>query len=62
MGFYGKVNRTDRVSFTIDRVYPTRMEMEDTLARGEDLVAIGRYVLIDYDGVNEQYPRVYTQD
>ena len=61
MGFYGKVNRTDRVSFTIDKVYSNRKEMEDTLKNGDDKIAIGRYVLIDYDGVGEQYPRLYAK-
>lgn len=62
MGFYGKVNRADRVSFTIDRVYSTRKEMEDALKENKDMVAIGRYVLIDYDGVGERYPRLYTKN
>ena len=42
MGFYGKVNHSDKVSFTIDKVYESRYDMDQALLKGKDTVFIGR--------------------
>ena len=47
MGFYGKVEHTDKLNFVIDRIYPNRKEMESSA--NEDGIFIGRYVLVDYE-------------
>ena len=52
MGFYGKVEHTDKLNFVIDRIYPNRREMESSV--NEDGVFIGRYVLVDYEQNMEQ--------
>jgi hypothetical protein len=65
MGFYGKVNHTDRVNFTFDKIYNSRKAMEDALKTNneskKDKVAIGRYVLIEYGMDVNSYPRVYSK-
>ena len=64
MGFYGKVNYTDRVSFTIDKVYESRSDMDNALSRGEDTVFIGRYVLVNYEGndIEKNYLRLFAKE
>ena len=65
MGFYGKVNHSDRVNFTFDKIYNSRKAMEDALKTNneskKDKVAIGRYVLIEYGMDVNSYPRVYSK-
>lgn len=48
MGFYGKVNNNSAVQFVIDKIYSSRVEMEQALKDGDN-VFIGRYVLIEYN-------------
>ena len=66
MGFYGKVNHSDRVNFTFDRIYNSRADMEDALETKDesklDKVAIGRYVLIEYGFDEKSYIRVYSKN
>ena len=58
MGFYGKVEHTDKLNFVIDRIYPNRREMESSV--NEDGVFIGRYVLVDYEQeATNPYIRLY---
>ena len=58
MGFYGKVEHTDKLNFVIDRIYPNRKEMESSV--NEDGIFIGRYVLIDYkQKATNPYIRLY---
>lgn len=55
MGFYGNITNTNKTQFTFDRTYPNRKTMETRLATDE--IYLGRYVLIEYDTVND-----YTLD
>ena len=58
MGFYGKVEHTDKLNFVIDRIYPNRREMEASV--NEDGIFIGRYVLVDYEQeATNPYIRLY---
>ena len=63
MGFYGKVTNTSKTQFTFDKIYSNRKEMDDAIGdivsntgefigHKDDGVAIGRYVLVDYDKDN----------
>ena len=54
MGFYGKITNTSKTQFTFDKIYSNRVEM-DTAISGDnnDGVAVGRYVLVDYDQASE---------
>jgi hypothetical protein len=47
MGFYGKVNHSDKLNFVIDKIYPNRKLMDQGV--NSDNVFIGRYVLIEYE-------------
>lgn len=62
MGFYGKVEHTDRIQFTIDKVYQSRYDMEQALVKNEDSVFIGRYVLVDYDTTGKNYLRLFKEN
>lgn len=55
MGFYGKIEHTDKLNFVIDKIYPNRKTMEEEMDK--DGVFIGRYVLIEYEQ-NEINPYV----
>ena len=58
MGFYGKVEHTDKLNFVIDRIYPNRKKMESSV--NEDGIFIGRYVLVDYEQeATNPYIRLY---
>ena len=59
MGFYGKVEHTDKLNFVIDRIYPNRKKMESSA--NEDGIFAGRYVLVDYEQeATNPYIRHYT--
>ena len=62
MGFYGKVNHSDRVNFTFDKIYNSRKAMEYALEAGTDSIAIGRYVLVEYGMDVNSYIRVYSKN
>ena len=47
MSFYGRIDRTDRVSFVTDKIYPNRKAMDNNALT--DGVFIGRYVLVEYE-------------
>lgn len=58
MGFYGKIEHTDKLNFVIDKIYPNRKEMEESIS--EDGVFIGRYVLIEYEQTSAaSYTKLY---
>lgn len=47
MGFYGNISNSNKSSFTFDRVYSTRKEMD--AACDTDGIFLGRFVLVEYD-------------
>lgn len=61
MGFYGKVEHTDKLNFVIDKIYPNRKTMDEEV--NNDGVFIGRYVLIEYEQAinNSPYLRLYKK-
>ena len=64
MGFYGNITNVNKTTFTFDKIYRNRKEMDDAI-KGDlsDGVFIGRYVLIEYDeNADTFFPRVYKQD
>ena len=55
MGFYGNIVNSNKASFTFDKVYPSRKNMDDALngptgpGSNNDGIFLGRYVLVEYD-------------
>lgn len=47
MGFYGNISNSNKSSFTFDKVYSTRKEMD--AACDTDGIFLGRFVLVEYD-------------
>ena len=47
MGFYGNLANVARTTFSFDKTYTTRLEMD--IKCPSDSVFLGRYVLLDYD-------------
>ncbi len=47
MAFYGNITNTSKTTFSFDRTYSNRYEMD--LNANRDGVFVGRYVLVDYD-------------
>lgn len=47
MAFYGNVTNTSKTTFSFDKTYSNRYEMD--LNANRDGVFVGRYVLVDYD-------------
>lgn len=47
MGFYGNIANTSKTTFTFDKIYSSRFDMENNSKI--DNVFIGRYVLVEYD-------------
>ena len=54
-GFYGNISNVSKTQMQIDKIYKNRKDMDD--AAHIDNVAIGRYVLVEYDSV--VYPNHY---
>ena len=46
MGFYGNISNTAKTTFTFDRVYANRSDMDNNA--DTDGIFLGRYVLVDY--------------
>ena len=60
MSFYGNVTNVNNTTFTFDRIYRSRLEMDREAQT--DGVFIGRYVLVDYDNDGQSYfSRVYLK-
>lgn len=59
MGFYGNITNTSRTSFSFDKIYSNRYDMDTS--RGSDGVYVGRYVLVEYDSKQSKdaYPAYY---
>ena len=47
MGFYGNITNTSRTQFQFDRIYSSRVEMDNN--KFQDGIYAGRYILIEYD-------------
>ena len=46
MGFYGNISNIAKTTFTFDRVYSNRLDMDQNV--NTDGIFLGRYVLVDY--------------
>lgn len=53
MGFYGNITNTSKTTFTFDRIYNNRLQMDNNCA--SDGVFLGRYVLVEYGLPASQY-------
>jgi hypothetical protein len=62
MGFYGNIKNTSRTQFSFDKVYASRVEMDN--ACPNDGVYAGRYVLVEYEqNFNvDNFPIGYLKD
>lgn len=62
MGFYGNITNTQKSSFSFDKTYSNRYDMDTSC--GSDGIYAGRYVLVEYDtGLSEDsYPEYYCYD
>lgn len=47
MGFYGNITNTSKTTFSFDKIYTNRRDMDEACAEG-DGVFLGRYVLVEY--------------
>ena len=59
MGFYGNITNTSRTSFSFDKTYSNRYDMDTSC--GSDGIYAGRYVLVEYDAPQSEdtYPKYY---
>lgn len=53
MGFYGNITNTSKTTFTFDKIYNNRLQMDNNCA--SDGVFLGRYVLVEYGLPASQY-------
>lgn len=62
MGFYGNITNTSRTSFSFDKVYSNRYDMDTSC--GSDGIYAGRYVLVEYDSTlaPDSYTPLYYYD
>ena len=62
MGFYGNITNTTKSSFSFDKIYSNRYDMDTSC--GSDGVYAGRYVLVEYDSqlTKDTYPQYYYYD
>ena len=62
MGFYGNITNTSRTSFSFDKTYSNRYDMDTSC--GSDGIYAGRYVLVEYDAPQSEdtYPKYYYYD
>lgn len=62
MGFYGNITNTSRTSFSFDKIYSNRYDMDTSC--GSDGIYAGRYVLVEYDSelTKDTYPQYYYYD
>lgn len=60
MGFYGNITNTSKTTFSFDKIYTSRRDMDEACAKG-DGVFLGRYVLVEYGAtVLNDVQEVYT--
>ena len=60
MGFYGNITNTSKTTFSFDKIYANRRDMDADCALG-DGVFLGRYVLVEYGAtVLNDIQEVYT--
>lgn len=60
MGFYGNITNTSKTTFSFDKIYTSRRDMDEACAEG-DGVFLGRYVLVEYGAtVLNDVQEVYT--
>lgn len=60
MGFYGNITNTSKTTFSFDKIYANRRDMDADCALG-DGVFLGRYVLVEYGAtVLNDVQEVYT--
>lgn len=59
MGFYGNITNTSKSSFSFDKIYSNRYDMD--MSCNLDGVYAGRYVLVEYDSnlTQDTYPQYY---
>lgn len=53
MGFYGNISNTSKTTFTFDRIYSNRLQMDNSCT--SDGIFLGRYVLVEYGLPATQY-------
>lgn len=53
MGFYGNITNTSKTTFTFDKIYSNRLQMDNSCT--SDGIFLGRYVLIEYGLPATQY-------
>ena len=53
MGFYGNITNTSKTTFTFDKIYSNRLQMDNSCT--SDGVFLGRYVLVEYGLPATQY-------
>ena len=46
MGFYGNITNTSKTTFTFDKIYSNRLQMDNSCT--SDGIFLGRYVLVEY--------------
>lgn len=60
MGFYGNITNTSKTTFSFDKIYANRRDMDADCALG-DGVFLGRYVLVEYGAtILNDIQEVYT--
>lgn len=53
MGFYGNITNTSKTTFTFDKIYSNRLQMDNSCT--SDGIFLGRYVLVEYGLPATQY-------
>lgn len=56
-GFYGNISNVSKTQMQIDKIYPSRKEMDKNA--NADSVALGRYVLVEYGAKYPSYFHLY---
>ena len=60
MGFYGNITNTSKTTFSFDKIYANRLEMDNACANG-DGVFLGRYVLVEYGYIFDVTDEAWTE-
>lgn len=61
MGFYGNITNTSKTTFSFDKIYANRLEMDNACANG-DGVFLGRYVLVEYGYIFDVTDEAWTDE
>lgn len=61
MGFYGNITNTSKTTFSFDKIYANRLEMDNACANG-DGVFLGRYVLVEYGYIFDATDEAWTDE